>query len=68
MLMMAANSGIKQALAWQLRELCPECQVTGIDLGEDFVPHGDQKKLYALCGLDGASIVKYVNGVLGHEE
>ena len=64
----AANSGIKQALAWQLRELCPECQVTGIDLGEDFVPHGDQKKLYALCGLDGASIVKYVNGVLGHEE
>ena len=64
----AAHSGIKEALAWELRSLCPDCRVYGIDLGTDFVPHGDQKKLYALRGLDTASIVKFVTGVAANEE
>ncbi len=64
----AANSGIKQALAWELGERCPDCRVSAIDLGADFVPHGDQKSLYAQCGLDCASIVKFVNGVLADEK
>lgn len=64
----AANSGIKQALSWALRACCPDCRVSSIDLGADFVPHGDQKTLYAHCGLDPASIVKFVNGVLANEE
>ena len=64
----AAHSGIKESLAWELRSLCPDCRVYGIDLGTDFVPHGDQKKLYALCGLDTASIVKFVTGVAANEK
>ena len=64
----AANSGIKQALAWELLRRCPACRVSGIDLGADFVPHGDQKKLYACCGLDPDSIAKYVIGVAANEE
>ena len=64
----AASSGIKQALAWELISRCPDCRVSGIDLGPDFVPHGDQKKLYEYCGLDTASIVRFVNGVLDREK
>ena len=64
----AAGSGIKQALAWELRLRCPACRVNGIDLGADFVPHGDQKKLYACCGIDPDSIAGFVNGVLSDEK
>ncbi len=64
----AANSGIKAALAWELRARCPECRVDGIDLGTGFVPHGDQKKLYSLCGLDVDSIVNDVTGVAANEK
>lgn len=64
----AANSGIKAALAWELRAHCPECRVDGIDLGTGFVPHGDQKKLYSLCGLDVDSIVNDVTGVAANEK
>lgn len=64
----AANSGIKAALAWELRAHCPECRVDGMDLGAGFVPHGDQKKLYSLCGLDADSIVNYVTGVAANEK
>lgn len=64
----AAHSGIKEALAWELRSICPDCRVLGIDLGADFVPHGDQKKLYSLCGVDSDSIVKFVTGVAADEK
>lgn len=64
----AANSGIAQPLAWQLRELCPECRVSGIDLGPGFVPHGSQQRLYEYCGLDAASIAQFVSGVLTDEK
>lgn len=64
----AANSGIKQALAWELRTICPDCRIYGMDLGADFVPHGDQKKLYAHCGIDADSISRFVSGVLSDEK
>ena len=64
----AANSGVAQPLAWQLRGLCPECRVSGIDLGHDFVPHGSQQRLYEYCGLDAASIARFVSGVLTDEK
>ena len=64
----AANSGVAQPLAWQLRGLCPECRVSGIDLGHDFVPHGSQQRLYEYCGLDAASIAQLVRGVLTDEK
>ena len=55
-----SGSGIRETLAWELREKCPECRVWGLDLGADFVPHGSLKELYALCGLDPESIAAFV--------
>ena len=57
------GSGIREALAWELRDKCPECRVIGLDLGPDFVTHGNQKILYRSLGLDGASIAEAVKGV-----
>lgn len=58
------GSGIREALAWDMRKVCPECRVEGLDLGPDFVTHGNQKKLYESLGLDGMSIAEAVKGVL----
>lgn len=58
------GSGIREALAWDMRKVCPECRVEGLDLGPDFVTHGNQKKLYESLGLDGKSIAEAVKGVL----
>ena len=60
----AAGSGIREALAWNLAKLCPECRVDGIDLGREFVPHGSLTELYQRCGLDGVSIAAYIREVL----
>lgn len=60
----AAGSGIREALAWDLERLCPDCRVDGIDLGHDFVPHGSLKELYERCGLDAGSIATYIREVL----
>lgn len=51
-----AGSGIREALAWELRKLCPDCALEGIDLGHRFIPHGSTRELYEYCGLDGKSI------------
>ena len=58
------GSGIKEALAWELVGIDPLCRVAGIDLGSDFVTHGNQKKLYEYTGLDAASIAAYTKEVL----
>ena len=58
------GSGIKEALAWQLSGI----RVHAIDLGADFVPHGDMNSLYKLSGLDTGSITKFVCEVLHHEK
>ena len=59
-----SGSGIKEALAWELKAAKPDCRVTGIDLGSDFVTHGNQKKLHECTGLDAASIARYTKEVL----
>lgn len=64
----ASGSGVSQALAWQMQKLCPQCRVSGIDLGRGFVPHGSQQRLYEYCGLDAASIAQFVSGVLTDEK
>ena len=51
------GSGIREALAWELGRTR---KVFGKDLGASFVTHGDMESLYKHCGLDGASIAKYV--------
>ncbi len=60
----AANSGIKEAVAWAL----PGHAVRGIDLGTEFIPHGDQASLYRLTGLDADSITHFVCEVVHHEK
>ena len=59
-----AGSGIKEALAWELVTADPACHVAGIDLGPNFVTHGNQKKLYECTGMDAASIAAYTKEVL----
>lgn len=58
------GSGIREALAWELRRLCPDCVVDGLDLGRRFVPHGSNRELYEYCGLDGKSIARRVKEML----
>ena len=58
------NSGIREALAWELRKAVPECRIEGIDLGRGFVTHGSQQKLYEMCGLDGVSIAAFTKEIL----
>ena len=63
----AAGSGIREALASQLREVDAACRVTGLDLGKDYVPGGSMKELYHFCGLDGGAIAAFAEEVLRSE-
>lgn len=56
------GSGIREALAWALRQKKPDCRVDGIDLGHNFVTHGDLDSLYRHYGLDRESIANFVKG------
>ena len=58
------GSGVKEAVSWNLSGV----SVYGIDLGADFVPHGDMSSLYKTAGLDADSITKFVCEVLHHEK
>lgn len=61
------GSGIKEAIAWSLSRSGSDCRIHGIDLGPEFVPHGDLMSLYRLAGMDHDSIYKTVCEVLRHE-
>ena len=58
------GSGIREALAWELHRLEPDCRLAGRDLGKGFVPHGSLKELHRHCGLDAAAIADYTKEVL----
>ena len=59
----AGGCGIREELAWQLQHFNPEIRVDGIDLGHQYITHGDMKSLYQHYGLDAASIAAYVQEV-----
>ena len=63
----AGCSGVHQELAWQIRHLLPDCKVDGLNLGNQFVTHGDMKSLYKYYGLDGESIADFTREVLKGE-
>lgn len=63
-----SGSGIKEELAWHLRQRNPSVQVTGFDLGKRFVPHGDNPSLLRLCGLDPAQIAEKLQEVIRREK
>jgi 1-deoxy-D-xylulose-5-phosphate synthase len=60
----AAGSGIREALAWELQKCGCDIRVEGLDLGREFVPHGSLKELYHHCGLDEVSIAAFTKEVL----
>ncbi len=60
----AAGAGIREALAWELRNIGGP--VHGRDLGNEYIPHGNPNALYQQCGLDGQGICNFVQEVL-HE-
>ncbi len=64
----AAGSGISGDIALILQENGMDCRVHPINLGRDFIPHGDLRSLYKRTGLDRNSIYDYVREVLSHEK
>ena len=62
-----AGSGISETIAMTLQKQNIACRVHAMDLGRDFVPHGNTNRLYRLTGLDGESIADYMREVLLHE-
>ena len=63
-----AGAGIKEALAWELERLGFDRTVLGLDLGHRFIPHGDIRSLYGMCGLDGESLAAAVRKAVGRED
>ena len=61
------GSGIREALAWQLHQAMSDCRVDGIDLGKQYVTHGDMAALYRHCGLDAQSVCDYIQEVVRGE-
>ena len=59
-----SGSGIREALAWELKKDLPKLRVYGKDLGSGYVPHGNVDVLYKTYGLDGESVAEYVQEVL----
>ena len=60
--------GIKEALAWQIKSIVPDCRIYGVDLGEGFIRHGDMNALYKYYGLDGESLADRIKEVIQVEK
>ncbi len=58
------GSGVSEAVAWALRVRVPDCKISHIDLGADFVTHGSVPELHKQLGLDAESIAGYAKEVL----
>ena len=61
------GSGISGDIALALQQQGLDCTVHALDLGNDFVPHGDMISLYQLTGIDNRCIYNHIREVLGHE-
>ncbi len=60
----AAGAGIHEDLAWQIHKTLPQCEVHAMDLGADYITHGNLKALYHKLGLDAEGIKNRVWEVL----
>ncbi len=58
------GSGIKEALAWELMQRDPALRISGLDLGKQFITHGDLHTLYQHYGLDSGAIAAFVKEAL----
>ena len=64
---MTAGSGIGESLFLQLKKKFPAIHVETMDLGNDFVPHGAQTRLYEHCGLNEEAIAHFAKEMLSYE-
>jgi 1-deoxy-D-xylulose-5-phosphate synthase len=55
-----SEAGIHDALARRLQEMGEAYRIDYIDLGSQYVPHGDMASLYKHYGLDGQSIADHI--------
>ena len=62
-----SGSGIGQQLSYELHKLDNSCVVESLDLGRNFVTHGNVQTLYQHLGVDGESVAKTVQEVLSNE-
>ena len=63
-----AGSGIKETVSWYCAQQKLDCRLYSMDLGGEFVPHGDMESLYRFAGLDADSIAEYIQEALSHEK
>ena len=61
-----ANCGVGEALAYEIRQRM-NVPVSTINLGKQYVTHGNINQLYAHYGLDGQSVANFVQEVLSDE-
>ena len=62
-----SRSGISESISMSLQKRNCSCKVHALDLGDDFVTHGQMSCLYNQTGLDCDSITDYISEVLLHE-
>ena len=63
----AGNCGIHQQLSCMLLGENPNLKITGLDLGNRYVPHGSVEQLYDLCDLSPKKIAQTIQEVLQNE-
>ena len=63
----SAGSGIREAVAWKIHQHRQDALIYGIDLGHNFVTHGDVSSLYKHYGLDAQSVCNYILEVVRNE-
>ena len=63
----AAECGVGELIAWKLKNLRRDIRVDGMDLGKQYITHGDMNSLYKHYRLDPQSIANYVMEARSHE-
>ena len=63
----AGNCAIRESLAENLRKVCANIHVAGVDLGSQYIPHGSVQKLYEQYGLSAERIAATIMEVFGNE-
>jgi len=56
----SGNCGIRDTVAYEIGQIDPACKVTGIDLGNRFIPHGELGTLYENYGLSPSAIAEFI--------
>ena len=62
-----SGSGIGQELSWALSKLDSKCLTDCIDLGSNYVSHGNVDMLYTALGMDGNAVAKTIEEALKDE-